>query len=389
MDIFKDKNRQKFFHYKKILNQFTYKNIPLGQLDNRFIADLVLKKNYSIKIITKNLFFIRKPKFNIHKRTHITYLPSKNVNYLKQLELYLEKLKINYSTISNNDFKLKVKINFKKHNLIKSVIKELNKYEKLKLIKKIYIYSHLNYLIKFIDSLEKINYSKFKSFNAYLPYEPPISIINEYCLKNNIKRNFFQIANTYIPNKFKYYEMEWLGLNIDTLYVYGSYYKKIFQQLYPTISCEILKIKDSKIQKQKSKFNLSEIIILGNQKELKEYNLKMLLIVKSLNMNPKIKLHPSDNINNYNKILPTITQITENLENTHVIYIVNDSSIYFEFIKSGKVVFRYKNKDSFLNINKNQKFVFSNKKELNNIIKNFKYEDYMNESKNILKNIYS
>lgn len=235
--------------------------------------------------------------------------------------------------------------------LIKNIyfLKEIDKYlinlcevNKISLKEKLYIYVDKVAQDDFRKSISELNLKKIKHFVVLedaLLYEQTVVEYFNYLNINTITAQhaiFFLQDNFDNVQKLNYY-------NAPSNYVltWGKNSNKLFEKFSPNIKKIIC---GNPIILKKDIVSSNFIAVAGDSVVFLENNKKMIEVAeqyaKKHSIKLLIRLHPSDNINNY-KIDTSVTSFEKNIEEAYFI-ILHASSMLCNYMAQGRAVFRYK-----------------------------------------------
>ncbi len=369
------------------LNTHKYKNIPLWDINSQLIINIIQNNiPLSIKNILKSFYYI----FFIQA---IPNLEIKSSDYNKNIIWDFLQVRTDLEKETDENFK-KIWINKKNFFLIKksdtnyfknafyihfNIYKSLKIFHlivnnfKLNIFQKIYIFIEINYNLKLINYYLKI----FKHFTPKKFYSTNHIDKNHIILYNMFKNkwtNVFSIQhwkNLYLDgSKLQSNEAQILNINTDKLYVYGNYYKKLFNYVDKNLNIEIINsIIDKNNFKNRDFKNIIYLFLDWPYNGYEKNNLKVINIIKDFsekyNFNFFIKKHPLDKINYNiysNKLINNIKQ------NNNIYYIAHNSWIYMDFIKKWYLIFRIFTWNNDLNINLDINDILTNKEQLKKLI---------------------
>lgn len=311
-------------------------------------------------------------------------------------KLNLEKADISYFNLDKKKYKLKL---LTKQQFNQSINIQ-NKYFKTKnLFSKIFILSEIIYQLKLKEYYENIN-PKLKDYEYFYTlgdYNFPNIIFTKYF--NNHKKNThtFQFFNLSEDKEFKIeQEAFWINSQVNTIYVWGVEYKEFLSKKLPKTNIDVIghPLYETSSKENIRKIEEKKIAICLNPPEKKNINFEMIKLVKNYcmknNIDYYIKLHPIDKIKDYKKHIKHKNFKGEiKAFNYNCIWVVNNSTVYFDLIYNNKFVLRYKHKDSFLNLIPENKDFFSNEKELNSLVERFSIKAEEKKKKRTLKKIFN
>ena len=391
---------------KEKLNTQKYLNYEIKDIIFPALSNYVDDKSILFKI-KKNIFNI----FAIHHYKNYESLLSKHLTYdnliiksvkreshEKMYNGYILKNKLsNIKTITQdlNDIKYKIYLpNIKEIKLSFQILKSLN-------LKSSYLFFEILYSLKRTRELNsKINFNIKNSIYMQGDYNFPNMIFLKKNEMNNKNLNSytFQFFNLSQDNEYKSeQESFWLNSQVKNIIVWGNEYKEFLQKKLKNTKRKTniivsshplynLEIKKNKVEIPKN----NHIIICLNPPEKIKINYEFIKVIITFCKENKytfsLRLHPIDSLNNYSKY---ISNKEYNSTKKKGIQVVNNSTIYFDLIVEGKIVLRYKNNKSYLNILNQVEDFFTNSKELKLQIEHINITKEREKKKIVEKDIFN
>ena len=334
---------------------------------------------------TYNSLLIKSIKRDSHNIMYEGYVNNLNLNTIKSI------------TQNLSDISYKIAFpNFSEILFARKILKLLN-------INSLFLFTEILYCLKRTRELDnKINLNISKKMYIQGDYNFPNIVLlkkNEMKFKN-LQSYTFQFFNLSQDNEFKSeQESFWLNSQVKNIYVWGKEYKKFLETklVNKNIIISSHPLYSLKTKKNKVTFNKNtlkkHLVICLNPPEKININYEFIsLIQKFCDQNDytySFKLHPIDTLNNYLKYINHKRYLLDiNIKN-NVIYLVNNSTIYFDLIIEGKIVLRYKHEASFLNLLQSTQDFFTTSIELKYILDTLNIKTLEEKKRKVEKNIFN
>lgn len=338
-------------------------------------------------------------KFDKIKKTNkkkIILKVSQRKNHDDMWEGYLIKLGIKKESeiIDLNLQKKRIILLFLKirnHFLILKILKVFIKFYKLTFFEKIFFYLELHYCLKTNFYYSKvINNNNFNELYCVWDNNYPVLAIALWFREQKLDVNSFQFFNFSEDHEFKIHqESTWLNMVANKFYVWWDEYRKFLLNKSLWVDIWIIWNPVYTNYEDIKKIDRNKIILCFNPPEKKQINIDMMNFFNDRkDCDVFYKLHPIDKKGNYPKSLIDNFILLDTYEDCDGVFVVNNSTIYYELIAKWKLVFRYKDEKSFLNNLLEIDDFFSTLKEFDVKLKLVKKDDMKKKQKHIMKQIY-
>ena len=361
--------KQQIIEIRDTLNAHTYKDLPLGSLVFRSIYQTILEENtFSLKRLAKSIFF--RCAILVDRTFAHSHLASKQdilvlqtwhrPNHIAMWDAYLTSIKRDTDAV--------LRIQYNERNFIpcfpfgdsdhrraqQHVLSALQ----LKGFRRWYVAAEILFHLKIVDFLLP-TLDQFTCTEVYCDENAlsPGSVFALYFQNKNIPTFSFQFYSLTPSRKFKIStELTWINMNVDTMYVWGDVYKNFLKSEKPNVSFPVIghplyqNTEPGPIQ-----WNPNIIVIGLNPPDTGQYNYHMIAAAKEYarvtNADIYLQLHPVDSIARYQSFVSNIPTyrgtVTNNSAPHNAIFLVNESTLYFDLIAENRVVLRYVHPDSY------------------------------------------